>query len=94
MARDRNQYIAAPDPNKRKHGPATGHASDRKGWKDVRNAPITFPETSKNISNNTDTEDRHPTGEWVHPVTNQDEQRRATNTGNNDVMGEKETEGV
>jgi hypothetical protein len=38
--------------------------------------------------------DRHQSGHWVHPVTNQDEQNKTTNASGNDAMGEKESEGI
>lgn len=37
---------------------------------------------------------RHQSGEWTHPVTNHDEQKKVTNTGNQDAMGEHEREGI
>jgi hypothetical protein len=94
MERNRNEYIAGPEPSKRKHGPANDRPGQHKDRKAIRNASVSSPETHKSISHDADTKDRQPTGEWVHPVTNHDEQRRATNTGNDGVMGEKETEGV
>ena len=52
------------------------------------------PERKTEPSARQDTEpDTTATGH-AKPITNQDEQRRATNAGNtNDVMGEQETEG-
>jgi hypothetical protein len=80
-----------PDPQQRKgkQWPGfTNQLSDKKR----QNSPADTP-AQKN-SDDFAYNERHQSGDWIHPVTNQDEQNKATNASGNDVMGEKESEGI
>lgn len=97
MEQNKIQPITKADKKKKKRkGPGPDPYNNRKTENKIRNTNPAFLSGGKNASDplDRDTKDRQPTGEWVHPITNQDEQEKITNNGNSDILGEKETEGV
>lgn len=51
------------------------------------------PDTQDHSQERNGVSDEHQSGDWQHTVTNQDEQKKVTNS-DNDVMGEHEAEGI
>jgi hypothetical protein len=85
IAMEKNKHQRQPGPPERRSSRPGRQEQTNKGRPERRSEPSASQDPDQNAN--------AATGH-TKPITNQDEQRRATNAGNaNDVMGEQETEG-
>jgi len=92
MEKSKNQRQPTPGRNKRA-GKPDQHERAKQRKHEHKNEPVASHPSAAD-KGMAAAQDREQSGQGQRVVTNQDEQRRATNTGNTgEVMGEEETEG-